>query len=183
MPSRKYRNKSKKCNNRTNKRRNKRNSKRCITRKRRGGGCGCGMMQQQGPPIPQPPRTIGGSPYLNQVPQYAVYPYNADLKLDPQNPAAVADARFMGDYSRMAGGRRRRGRGRKIRGGSNFFANLYTQLANSGSGMNYVNSFGAINGSTNQSALVTGTGGMVNGNASSQPVLEQPYGHSNPPLA
>ena len=171
MPSRKYRNKSRKCkNNKTNKRR----SKRCITRrKRRSGGCGCGQ------------RLYGGSPYLNQVPQYAVYPYNSDLRLDPQNASAVGSARFMGDYSRMSGGGkgRRRGRGRKVRGGSNFFANLYTQLANSGSGMNFVNSFGAVNGSTNQSALVTGTGGMVNANVTSQPVSEQPYGHSNPPLA
>lgn len=154
---------------------NKSKKRRRTQRRKRGGGCGCNAQQ--------PPRLIGGSAYLSSVPQYAYYPYNADLRNDPTAPAHIGDARFMGDYSRMSGGGKRSRRGRKIRGGSNFFSNLYTQLANSGSGMNYIQSFGAANGGVNQSALITGTGGVVNGAATSQPVSEQPYGFQNPPLA
>jgi len=154
-------------------------AKRKTHRRSRGGGCGCNAQQPQ--------RLIGGSAYLSSVSQYAYYPYNADLRNDPTAPAHIGDARFMGDYSRMSGGgkrsRRSRRRGRKMRGGSNFFSNLYTQLANSGSGMNYIQSFGAANGGINQSALITGTGGVINGAATSQPVSEQPYGFQNPPLA
>lgn len=159
----KYTNKNKK---------NKVKTKRRTYKKSSGGGCGCGQ------------RLIGGSAYLSSVPQYAYYPYNSDLRNDPTSPTNMNDARFMGDYSRMSGGKRsRRRKGRKIRGGSNFFSNLYTQLANSGSGMNYIHSFGSANGGINQSALITGTGGVVNGAVTSQPVIEQPYGFQNPPLA
>lgn len=155
--------------------------KKTITRKRRGGACGCNAQRP----------AYGGSAHLTDVPQYAYYPYNSNLINDQTDPANINTARFMGDYSRMSGGgKRRREKGRKrgrksrkTRGGSNFFSNLYTQLANSGSGMNYINSFGAVNGSTNQSALVTGTNGLVNSSSTSHPVLSQPYGFPNPPLA
>ena len=122
---------------------------------------------------------------MSEVPKYAYYPYQSDLTNDPIAPANLHDARFMGDYSRVSGGKNKRNkrRGRKTRGGSNFFSNLYTQLANSGSGMNYINSFGAVNGAINQSALVTGTGGVVDGSVTSHPVMVQPYGFPNPPLA
>jgi hypothetical protein len=140
--------------------------------KKKGGACGCSN------------KLFGGSAYLTAVPSYAYYSYNGDLTNDPQNPSNVMDARFMGDYSRTTGGKRRgRGRKLKIKGGSNFFSNLYTNLVNSGSGMNYINSFGAANGGVNQGDLVNGTGGVVNANATSQPVLSQPYGFPNPPLA
>jgi hypothetical protein len=160
---------------RRNKKRNSTKRRRNNTRRRgvegRGGGCGCG------------PKFMGGSAYLSAVPTTLYYPYNSNLTNDPQNPAAVGSGRFMGDYSRMSGGKRnKKRRGRKMRGGSNFFSTLYNNFSNSGSGMNYIHSFGALNGGVNQSALITGTGGVVNGSATSQPVTEQPYGHHNPPL-
>ena len=184
---------------RRNKKRNSTKRRRNNTKKRvvkgRGGGCGCG------------PKFMGGSAYLSAVPTTLYYPYNSNLTNDPQNPAVVGSGRFMGDYSttfvggtkyrrqkegcgrtesgriRMSGGKRnKQRRGRKMRGGSNFFSTLYNNFSNSGSGMNYIHSFGALNGGVNQSALITGTGGVVNGSATSQPVTEQPYGYHNPPL-
>ena len=166
--SSKFRNSKKLKHRNSRKKRSRRNKK--TPRNYKSGGCGCGQ------------KFMGGSAYLSNVPQYAYYPYQSDIQNDPQNPANVGNGRTMGDYSRGGGRKTRRSRGKKTRGGSNFFSNLYTQLANSGSGMNYINSFGAANGGINQSTLITGTNVVVNGSVTSQPAIEQPYGFQNPPL-
>lgn len=181
MPTRKQKNKNKTRKHNKTSKVSKSTMKRRILRSKKStqkkvrfsaGGCGCGQ------------KILGGSLYLSDVPQNAYYPYNSNLTNDPTSPANIGSARIMGDYSRTTGGgggRGRRRRPRKIRGGSNFFSNLYTQLANSGAGMNYINSFGALNGGVNQSNLINGT--MSNNSSHfSHPVSDQPYGHQNPPL-
>jgi hypothetical protein len=144
---------------------------------KRGGSCGCGS---------NPPKLFGGSPNLNDVPTSAYYPYNGNLANDPTSPANIQAARFAGDFSRTTGGRRRtmrRGRRLRQRGGVNFFNGLYNQMAATGSGMNHITSMGAVNGVNNQSNIITGVGPVSNTAVTSQPVLTQPYGFSNMPLA
>lgn len=159
-----------------NRKRTHKKHRRRITKKR-GGGCGCNASASPGP------RFLGGSAYLNQVPQYAYYPYNSDLKNDMTDPINVHSTRFMGDFSRTGGGKRRRSRRqRKMRGGMNFFTNLYNQLQATGSNMNYITATGSVNAINNQANLAAGLNQPVNSSVLSQPVITQPYGWSNPPL-
>ena len=163
MTRRNYRKRSKKNNRRVRRRTYK-----------RGGNCGCGS------------KTFGG----NHDTKY-YYAYNSNLASDPQNPSAQVAERFAGDFSRVSGGGRR-GRinsrknkrlGKSKKGGMSFLSNAYSGIMNSGSNMSSITSFGAVNGASVQANTITGLGGTVSNNAVSQPVINQPYGYSNPPLA
>ena len=139
-----------------------------------GGGCGDGMCSAG--------KVMGGSANLDLIPKDSFYKYNSNIGGDPANPSAVVGARFAGDYSRTSGGKRRR-RQKKMRGGSNFLSGIYSQIQNAGSGMGPFTSFGTVNGTAGQTAVASGVGGVVNSSVTSQPVVTDKYGFTNPPLA
>ena len=142
-----------------------------------GGGCGDISCSAN--------KVFGGSANLDAVPKDAFYKYNSNISNDPSNPSAVVGARFAGDYSRTSGGSRRRKhrRQKKMRGGANFVSSLYNSLQNTGSTMGPFTSFGMTNGIAGQTTTASGVGGNVNPSVTSQPVVTDRYGFSNPPLA
>lgn len=158
------------------------------TQKKRGGSCAC----QQSVPL----KLFGGSPHLNEVPSSAYYAYNSNLTNDPTSPSNVHSARFMGDFSRMSGGKRNKSRRKrrsnksnrrnahryKQKGGVNFFSNMYDSLQSTGSGSHYVTALGSLNSVNTQSNLLAGIDPPNNTSSYSQPVIDSPYGFSNPPL-
>ena len=163
MTRRNYRKRSKKNNRHVRRRTYK-----------RGGNCGCSS------------KKFGG----NHDPKF-FYTYNNNLTNDPQNPSSQVAERFAGDFSRVSGGGRRRRiirrqnktLGKTKKGGMSFISNAYNGLMNSGSSMSATTSFGAVNGASVQANTITGLGGTISNNAVSQPVINQPYSYSNPPLA
>ena len=164
MATRKYKKRSYKKNTRRARRRTN----------KRGGGCGCNS------------KKYGGSLNLENVNPKFFYTYNGNLTNDPQNPSSQVAERFAGDFSRVSGGARRRNKkriGKTKKGGMSFLTNAYSGVMNSGSNMNAITSFGVANGANVQANTITGLGGTVSNSAVSQPVLDQPYGYYNPPLA
>jgi hypothetical protein len=158
--------------NRTQKKGARRNKK-SVSRKTRGGDCGCSK------------HVMGGSANLSTLDTQYYYPYNANLAADPQNPSAMIDETLAGDFSRfnnVAGGGKKRSRKslrkklrRSKRGGMNVFANA-------GYDTTTYSSFGQPNSGAVQANTVTGLGVLSSGSAMDQPVLTAPYGSHNPPL-
>jgi hypothetical protein len=155
-------------------------SRRIRYYKKWGGSCGCGAKFTGGSCSCQT-HYRGGSAFLNQLNPEYFYKFS-DHVTDPTNPSAIVDERLAGDFSRTTGGKGKR-RMRKIKGGSNLLTNTYGSIANSGSDMNYITSFGIPNGVGSQVNLLSATNPLNSSNTMLHPVTTNPYGFHNLPLA
>ena len=116
----------------------------------------------------------GGSPNMDKLPHTSYYPvntYNDDVSRAP----FLKSSTLLGDYSRVTGGKRKTQKMRHYKKGGGLL-NFFSYPSN-----DYVTTNNTLGGVYNQRDILAG-----NANSSSdpriQPVLNNPYGVTNPPL-
>ena len=168
---------------RTNKKQKKTSNrtKRMRFTKKWVGGCGCGA-KFTGGACNCKTTFRGGSPFLNQLDSQHFYKYS-DHNQDPTNPNILVNERLAGDFSRTMGGKKRKMRKlRKMKGGSNILTDTYNTIANTGSNMNFITSFGMPNGVGSQLNLLNASHTSNNSDTMIHPVSVNPYGFQNRPV-
>ena len=116
----------------------------------------------------------GGSPNMDKIPHSSYYPVNT-YKDDVSRAPFLKSSTLLGDYSRVTGGKRKTQKMRQYKKGGGLL-NFFSYPSN-----DYVTTNNTLGGVYNQRDILAG-----NANTSSdpriQPVLNNPYGVTNPPL-
>jgi hypothetical protein len=130
------------------------------------GSCGCDSKKKK-----------GGSPNLDKLPQGSHYPLNT-YKDDVSWTPFVKSSTLLGDFSRVVGtqggGKRKTRKMYRKSGGG--LLNFFSYPSN-----DYVTTHGTLGGVYSQRDILAGNT-LSNSDPRFQPVLNNPYGVTNPPL-